>query len=522
MINKSVKKKLFKTFAVVLSTLVISSNVVINAFAVDTATTYSNVNFKSVFDFTNSGKQESNPSGLMAHNIYSNPVLDNTTKKFDGFMIDFKADYAGQCTYWALCNWHMNLSDLKSKYKNVAGGGAYCGLQTRQDGTKAIMSFWETTYDGKKVEAALVYPKKDGEGHFNNEGSGSNYIVGYDWKPGKWYRMYINCYDDANTGNTFVEMWVMDIETAKWDKICCYDTKLKNSYFEGEMSQFMENFDGNYSSDARSFQYANINLREYKSKKWTPITSSVLSIDTWWGNKKGTYAFGSTTTNLWGATLGYGKDAAALNADIHSVERIIPTYKAVTPAQTQPNPFADVKTESWQYQCAKYAVDFGLMSGKGNTKEGKIKFDPDSSMTRAEFVQVLYNSEKKPAVKFQKTFKDVKESDWFGSAVIWAYQNQITVGKGENFDVYGKITREEMATMLKKYAAYKKLDVKKSTDISSYKDAQNISSWAVANMKWAVAHNIMKGKGTTLDPKGNASRAECAAMLMNFYLEFDL
>ena len=87
----------------------------------------------------------------------------------------------------------------------------------------------------------------------------------------------------------------------------------------------------------------------------------------------------------------------------------------------------------------------------------------------------------------------------------------------------GKITREEMATMFKKYAMYKGYSdsLNYLADISAYEDVNEISKWAVENLRWAIGNNIMKGKGTKIDPLGKATRAECAAMLKNFCERFN-
>lgn len=268
------------------------------------------------------GLDESNPNKLMAHNIYSDPLLPSYAKGYNGFIIDFKADDVAEGTYWALCNWSMDTSCLNEKYNNVKGGGAYCGLQARGDGKKAIMSFWEIECDDEIITPTLVYPVKEGNTYFSNEGSGANYITDYDWKDGKWYRLFIECYEDPETNHTFVDMWVLELETNKYTRICCYNTKLTNSYFVGAMSQFMENYDYNTATKVRSFQYANIRVRDADNNAWINIDKSKLSIDTWWGNKKGDYEFGSTKTNLWGITCGYGEDVAPINSDISSLESI--------------------------------------------------------------------------------------------------------------------------------------------------------------------------------------------------------
>lgn len=179
--------------------------------------------------------------------------------------------------------------------------------------------------------------------------------------------------------------------------------------------------------------------------------------------------------------------------------------------------FADVPEGTWQYNVAKYAVMNDLMKGKGSNADGLIIFDPNNNMTRAEFVRTLYNKEGKPAVNYMATFKDVPAGQWYTNAILWAAQNDIVTGKGEIFDVNGKITRQEMATILYKYATnLKGYETAGRTGFEGYEDAGSISGWATENMKWALHYGIMKGQGTKLAPQANATRAECAAMLKNF------
>lgn len=195
--------------------------------------------------------------------------------------------------------------------------------------------------------------------------------------------------------------------------------------------------------------------------------------------------------------------------------------------KTKTNPFGDVLESSWQFDAAKYAYDKGIMKGKGNTLyQKRIKFDPDGQITRAEFVQILYNLEKTPSVTYEKVFTDVKKDQWYTNAVIWAKKKGIASGKSSTlFDVSGQVTREEMAVMFMKYAAYKKYDVKSTTSLKKYSDAGKTSSWAVSSIKWAVKFGVMKGKQQSngkllLDPQGKATRAEAAAMFKNFNTAF--
>ena len=275
----------------------------------------------------------------MSHNIYSDPVLNGTSGKYSGFLIDFCSDHAATSTYWALCNWYMDISDFKSKHTVLdpdSAAGAYAGLQNRPDGKKAIMSFWEVKYldennNEQSLRAKRIYPEGGETNQFGGEGEGSNYITDYYWRTGKWYRMYICCYDDATTGHTFVEQWVMDIEKGVWTKISCFDTGLCHSYFKGAMSQFMENYGWEYSNEVRTFAYRNMYVREYDTGEWKYINQSELVVDTWWDNKKGNFAFTADGNTLYGITCGYGPDTAALNDDIRRKYTISSTSGPVTP-----------------------------------------------------------------------------------------------------------------------------------------------------------------------------------------------
>lgn len=280
---------------------------------------YDKVLFASYFDMSGAGVYEDNPYDYKAHNIYANPNLGNTSGKYSGFLIDFRADFSADDTYWSLCNFYMDLTDMRNKYSSVNGGSAYCGLQRNTNNVRrAIMSFWQVEYDGNILNADLIYPEYDTNGYFDNEGSGANYLPLYQWEDDKWYRMYICCFDDSVSGHTIVEMWVKEIENGTWDKICAYDTNLYNSYFCGDMSQFMENYSGYTSNEIRSCEFANYYVRDYYTGNWSYIDTITMSIDTWFGDKKGTYEFGSTSNTVWGITCGYGPDSAGYNETIQS------------------------------------------------------------------------------------------------------------------------------------------------------------------------------------------------------------
>lgn len=198
----------------------------------------------------------------------------------------------------------------------------------------------------------------------------------------------------------------------------------------------------------------------------------------------------------------------------------------VTVDANEENPFADVKSSgSWEYPFVKYVYENNYMAGKGKISSGKIMFDPDAALTRAEFVQVLYNLEGKPAVAYTAKFSDVPEGKWFTNAVTWAEQNGIVAGKGEVFDTDGPATREQLAIMFWHYADYKgyasQAGKEGDRDINSFADVSQVSSWAKNGLNWALSNKVMSGKGTNLDPLGNARRSECAAMIKNFKTAFE-
>jgi len=181
----------------------------------------------------------------------------------------------------------------------------------------------------------------------------------------------------------------------------------------------------------------------------------------------------------------------------------------------------DVEESSWQYRYVKYACENDYMKGKKTDEAGRILFDPEGTLTRAEFVQVLYNAEGKPAVTYKNRFSDVPENQWYTNAIIWATEKGIVNGYGNGkYGVSDSITREQLATMLNKYAQYKGYKVDATAELNTYTDTSKISGWAVNYMKWIVGSNIMSGKGDRLDPQGNATRAECATLVNKFHISY--
>ncbi len=180
-----------------------------------------------------------------------------------------------------------------------------------------------------------------------------------------------------------------------------------------------------------------------------------------------------------------------------------------TPAKS----FDDVAASSWYNNAVKYVAENGIMNGVSD----KL-FAPDQKVSRAMFVQILYNMENKPAANGAVTFTDVKQSAWYRDAVAWAASNGIVTGVSSTvFAPEKSVTREQFAAMLYRYASYKGTLKAASGDLSGYADSSAVSSYAAEAMKWAVGNGIITGKtGNKLDPKGGATRAEAAAMIVRY------
>lgn len=182
-----------------------------------------------------------------------------------------------------------------------------------------------------------------------------------------------------------------------------------------------------------------------------------------------------------------------------------------TPSETK---FNDVSANDWFASAVDYVTGKGMMNGTADNT-----FSPKANTTRGMVVTVLYRLENQPSTS-ATSFTDVASGAYYANAVAWANANGIVSGYGSGkFGPNDKVTREQLAAILYRYAQYKKYDVSvgEDTNILSYDDAQSISSYAIPAIQWACGAGVVTGKsGSKLDPKGSATRAEVAAMLMRF------
>ena len=176
-------------------------------------------------------------------------------------------------------------------------------------------------------------------------------------------------------------------------------------------------------------------------------------------------------------------------------------------------PFVDVAEGDWFYDAVVYAYQNELMDGVGGNR-----FAPNSETTRAQLVTILYRLEGEPAVSGDLPFTDVEAGIWYTDAILWAAQNNIVNGVSDTeFAPGDDLTRQQLVTILYRYAETKGYDVSASADLSGYPDADQVQDYAQPAMAWAVAENIIQGmEDGTLKPAGNASRAQIATILMRF------
>ena len=183
--------------------------------------------------------------------------------------------------------------------------------------------------------------------------------------------------------------------------------------------------------------------------------------------------------------------------------------------------FNDIYLLAWYHEYVCYAIDRGLMQGVGDNL-----FAPNMDTTRAMIVTLFYRLEKSPAVNFKQVYTDVPNGEWYSASVAWATENGIVLGYGDGtFKPNDVITREQIAAIFHRYAAYKGYDVSERADLSKCSDTKNVSAWAVDNVRWAVGAGMMVGTctdQTTLAPQDNTTRAQLATLLKRLCVKYGI
>lgn len=223
---------------------------------------------------------------------------------------------------------------------------------------------------------------------------------------------------------------------------------------------------------------------------WSSSDEEVLTVDSD-GNIKALWPGEAVVT------VKAGDKSASIKITVYGVEKI----------------YDNVKKDDWFYDAANWAYVNEVMSGYENNT-----FGPSDTLVRAHFAAILYRVASGPEVEFENRFPDVTENDWFADAAIWANDNGVITGYADSgmFGPADNITREQIATILYRYAKAEGYDVKTSGDLADFPDADKVSGFAQDAMKWVVATGIIKGDKGKLNPQGNANRAEAATVIKRF------
>jgi len=183
--------------------------------------------------------------------------------------------------------------------------------------------------------------------------------------------------------------------------------------------------------------------------------------------------------------------------------------------------FADLVPTAWYHDGVHYCIENGLMQGVSATS-----FLPNGSTTRAQLVTILWRLEGSPETAGAESFTDVKDGAWYAQAVRWAADRGVVKGYDNGgFGPDDAVTREQMVTILYRYAQYKGYDVSvgEDTNILSFNDALAVSGYAVPAMQWACGSGLMTGiaqdGGMALAPKDTTTRVQTATLMMRFYTE---
>jgi|GEM_PF-1727194 len=177
-----------------------------------------------------------------------------------------------------------------------------------------------------------------------------------------------------------------------------------------------------------------------------------------------------------------------------------------------PEVFKDVHKDAWYYTAVNYVSQHNLMNGTGD-----MMFEPNGNMTRAMFVTILYNLEGRPETLGKNTFTDVPSGEWYTAPITWAKESGIVAGYGDGtFGCMDNVTQEQIAVMLKNYAAFKAFE-DLDMNVTDKATVFNSSDWATVAVSWAYENKIISNSGENkFVPRDDASRAQGAAMLMNF------
>lgn len=180
-------------------------------------------------------------------------------------------------------------------------------------------------------------------------------------------------------------------------------------------------------------------------------------------------------------------------------------------------PFRDVSKRDWYYDDVVYVYRKGYMDGMSSTR-----FGGELNTTRGQIVTILWRLTGEPRATKRNPFTDVSSSQYYYDAISWAYDAGVVDGfDAHTFKPDQNVTREQLAAILYRYAKYMNLSTGGSAYLAKYRDADKIANWAYDAMAWANYRGLINGTSATrIDPKGYATRAQIAAILHRFAVEY--
>ncbi len=274
------------------------------------------VNWQEVIEFPTAEEVAAytNPNNSLAPGLGGWLSIPDEAK-YSEYSIDFKADHIPIATYCCLGQWSLDYSSLEEEYETVdyESGGAYGGFQNNHNGMQTIIAFWDvycTDEAGREtvIRAERVYPTNLGDEDFGGEGEGAHCLVPYEWEADHWYRMHVKCVESQETGTTWVEQWVCDLETGEWTLLCIYDLKAKDVLFKSSPAIFMENYLTEYAGEVRSMEVRNAKYLDVNTGNWETVSSAYMSSNGGAPSYEGCYNFGTFQDRIWMICSGVGGD----------------------------------------------------------------------------------------------------------------------------------------------------------------------------------------------------------------------
>ena len=170
--------------------------------------------------------------------------------------------------------------------------------------------------------------------------------------------------------------------------------------------------------------------------------------------------------------------------------------------------FTDVAADAWYARAVMYCREHGLMNGTTATT-----FAPESNLTRAMLVTILYRSAGSPAVTGSDSFTDTVEGPYYADAVVWASQQELIAGYGDGrFGTNDPVTRQQMTVIFWRYAG-----IPEVAGEGTFSDAASAASYAAPAVAWASVSGIVRPVSENLFAPGQeATRAQAASALMNY------